>query len=58
MIASAPGFFFVGVIDTGTDIKLNNLEVVMLDTKTNCAIREANTTLVPAMLKHLFVKTV
>ena len=46
------------MIETGTDIKLDNLEVVMLDAKTNCAIREANTTLVSAMLKHLFVETV
>ena len=58
MIASDPGFFFVGVSDKGTDIKLDNLEVVMLDTKTNCAIREANTTLVPATLKRLFVEAV
>jgi hypothetical protein len=58
MIASDPGFFFVDMIDTGTDIKLDNLEVVMLDAKTNCAIREANATLVPATLKRLFVEAV
>ena len=58
MISSDPGFIFVDMIDTGTDIKLDNLEVVMLDAKTNCAICEANATLVPVMLKHLFVETV
>ena len=58
MIAPNPGFSFVNMIATGADIKLNNLEVVMLDTKTNCAIREANTTLVPATLKRLFVEAV
>ena len=58
MIVPDHGLFFVATIATGTDINPNDLEAVMLDAKTNCAIREANTTLVSAMLKHLFVETV
>ncbi len=56
MIASDSGFFFVSVSDTDTDIKLDNLEVVTLNTLTNCAIREANATLVLATLTRLFVE--
>ena len=58
MIVPDHGLFFVATIATGTDINPNDLEAVMLDAKTNCAICEANATLVSAMLKHLFVKTV
>ena len=58
MIAPNPGFFFVNMIATGTDIKSDNLDVVTLNAKTNCAIREANATLVPATLKRLFLGAV
>ena len=58
MIVPDHGLFSVATIATGTDINPNDLEAVMLDAKTNCAIREANTTLVPATLKRLFVEAV
>lgn len=46
------------MIATDADIKPDNLEVLVLDAKANCAICEANATLVPAMLKRLFAEVV
>ena len=50
--------FFVDIVTTGTDIKLDDLETVMPDAKSNRPIHEANAALILAMLKHLFVEAV